>query len=133
MYEATEFVSLERVGDKTYFNMSCAYPHEICLFMDEKSIKRIASLFISLGKGKRKARLKLKVRSEDLCFPLTVTADHDNGKHYLRFEYAYYNSEFDSVSESYTDYCLFSKEALWRFGKELSEFDRTNKALLIEN
>lgn len=133
MNSNSDFVSVERVGDATYINLSCRYPQELCLFLDRQSIKRLASFFISIGKGKKKARLKLAVRAEKLSFPLLVIAYYRDDTPIVCFKYSYYNQGFYSVSDSFTCYDAFGKAALLRFGEELLTFDKTNKALLIEN
>lgn len=132
MHSNSEYVSVERVGNATYINLSCRYPQELCLFLDGRSVKRLASFFISLGKGRKKARLNLTVRAEELSFPLCVTAHYRDDAPVVCFKYSYYNQGFNSVSDSFTCYDTFGKAALLRFGEELLAFDKTNKALLIE-
>lgn len=126
-----DFVELERVENRYYLTLNCRYPHELCLYLNKRSVKRLASFFISLGKGKKKATLRLIVRSNELSFPLVIKVRYEDDMPKLCFKYRYYNYSFDSISESYNYYYLFDKKSFERFGKELLEFDKTNKALLI--
>ena len=134
MLRYAEFVQFERVEDRIYVNMSCRYPHEICVYLKERSIKRLAKMFMALSKGKRKCKWKVRARSKELTFPFVVTAHYNKGndKPCIFFKYKFYDYSFESVSEAFTRYDDFSKEALERFANELLAFESTNKATLCE-
>lgn len=134
MFGIDESVEVQRKANGAVFRFNCSYPHELSVELAEKDLKRLGHLFIHLGKGKKRARLRTAVKSGEIEFELCVSAKRDRpaDKAQICFVYSYFNRELERVSDMNIYFDCYGNASLLRFGKELLSLNDGDVALLCE-